>query len=157
MHHADCASCINTAVSKPFKLHSERRIVGVDIYEIRRINLRQIRLELGRGGQAKIADKLGTPIPHVSAMIGKNPTRNIGPILARRAEHEFKKDKGWMDQLHDQKKGNVLNFPGPRLSPEVVDIAKQIEGMQPEARDALRKLFSSNGHKTKSKAPHRRR
>lgn len=83
-------------------------------------------------------------------MIGKNPTRNIGTTLARRAEKKFGKTHGWMDQLHDQKKGNVLTFPQNRLNPDTVEMAKQIESMPAEAREALAHLFSGGGNKPKS-------
>lgn len=66
--------------------------------EIRRERMREL-LRLCRGSQKVLSERLDTDRAYMSTLIGKNPTRSIGADLARRAEKEFDKPIGWMDNL----------------------------------------------------------
>lgn len=68
------------------------------ISEIRRDNARALAAQTGT--PADFARKLGMGDSQVSQLIGENPVKNIGNIIARRIEEAFGKEKGWMDTLH---------------------------------------------------------
>jgi hypothetical protein len=50
------------------------------------------------GGLARFSEKVGISDSHVSQIIGKNPTRNIGSKMARRIEAAFEKPIGSIDR-----------------------------------------------------------
>jgi transcriptional regulator with XRE-family HTH domain len=45
-------------------------------------------------------DRVGMSESQVSQLLGKNPSKNIGPTLARRIEQAFGKPRGWLDIPH---------------------------------------------------------
>ena len=70
-----------------------------DISDIRRENLRQ--LEKEAGGRKYLAEKMDVAYSQITNVLSPNPSRNIGPNMARLAEKAMQKPSGWMDQPHD--------------------------------------------------------
>lgn len=88
----------------------------MDIYEIRRIRMRELKRDECGNSQKELAEKLDTDRAYMSTLIGKNPTRNIGSDLAARAEMVFDKHPGWMSQINqsaymmNQSKDNLVDL-----------------------------------------------
>lgn len=74
-----------------------RRIM--EINEVRRARMRELKRTECGGKQKLLADKLDTDAAYMSTLIGKNPTRDIGSDLAARAEEVFGKPLGWMSNM----------------------------------------------------------
>lgn len=70
--------------------------------EIRRENLvRVINAHFG-GVAARLAEKLGVPLPQIARLTSDAASRrNIGDSLARDIEQAVGLDRGWMDAPHD--------------------------------------------------------
>lgn len=66
--------------------------------EIRRKNARYLADQ--EGGSVNFANLVGISESRVSQIIGKNPTKNIGNVTARRIEECFDKPVGWLDIPH---------------------------------------------------------
>lgn len=81
--------------------------------------MQQLRLENTRklisaiGGIKAFAEKLGKPSSQISAVAGKNPTRNIGDKLANDIETEFGLEHGWLSKNHEPEFAPVplLDYP----------------------------------------------
>jgi SOS-response transcriptional repressor LexA len=71
----------------------------MDIHDIRLNKLRQLAQECG--GRPELAEKMGISYVQLSNYIGKTPTRNIGNLMARRAESAFNKPHGWLDIIEE--------------------------------------------------------
>ncbi|MEX2964554.1 hypothetical protein [Microbulbifer sp. TYP-18] len=82
----------------------------LDIKTIRRENARRIAKEMG--GQAALARALDMPNPGISQIIGKNPRRNIGDVMARRIEDAGKYHHGWLDIYHGDEHSEAANISG---------------------------------------------
>ena len=78
----------------------------MDIRILRRGNARAIAKELG--SPKKFADALGKQQNQLSQTIGPNPSRNIGPSLAREMESVRSKPDFWLDKYHQ---GVKYDFP----------------------------------------------
>lgn len=74
----------------------------MDISDVRRARMRELKRTECSGSQKELAEKLDTDAPYMSTLIGKKPTRNIGSDLARRAEEVFGKPKGWMSNMDER-------------------------------------------------------
>jgi len=90
--------------------------------EIRLSNLRL--LIDGAGGHAATAKILDMDSSQLSQIAGRNPTRDIGPVIARRVEAAFKRPVGWLDVPHSQLLLEQENAPynvqdGPDLRAQV--------------------------------------
>lgn len=72
---------------------------GMDIYEIRLANARALASQYD--SLAKFAEKIDRVPTQVSRFMGKNPTKNIGISMARHIEDICRKERGWMDTVHD--------------------------------------------------------
>jgi hypothetical protein len=70
----------------------------MDISQIRLANLRTLATKAG--GRPELAIKLEMAYAQLTHLIGKTPTRNIGNVVARRAETVFELPVGWLDQIH---------------------------------------------------------
>lgn len=81
----------------------------MNIKEIRRGNA--LLLAESVGGKAKLARKMGWTTSRVSQIIGANANRNIGDQAAADLEDAFGKERGWLDQLHNQSAESVT-LPG---------------------------------------------
>ena len=68
--------------------------------DIRRENARRLAREAG--SNAQLAREMGMSDSQMGQLIGENPTRNIGPNLARRLEAGRGKQTGWMDLPHEE-------------------------------------------------------
>ena len=62
---------------------------------IRRENARSLAKALG--GNAAFSDKIDRSTTQVSRFMGKRPTTEIGPKMARHIEQSFDKPEGWLD------------------------------------------------------------
>lgn len=67
--------------------------------DIRRQNARNLAEDIG--GSAELARRISMSDSQVSQLIGENPVKNIGQIIARRIEEAFNKPEGWLDIPHD--------------------------------------------------------
>ena len=70
--------------------------------DIRRENARRLAREAG--SNAQLARDMKMSDSQMGQLIGENPTRNIGPNLARRFEQVRCKPMGWMDLPHEETK-----------------------------------------------------
>lgn len=68
--------------------------------DIRRENARRLAREAG--SNAQLARDMKMSDSQMGQLIGENPTRNIGPNLARRFEQVGGKPMGWMDLPHEE-------------------------------------------------------
>lgn len=68
------------------------------ISDIRRATARILAMNVG--GPAEFARKVDMSISHISQLLGENPTKNIGPKIARRIEATFEQPLGWLDVAH---------------------------------------------------------
>lgn len=75
----------------------------MDVYDVRRINARLLSKEVGT--ISAMADYLGKKQSQISALIGKNPVKNIGSRLAREIEVAFDRPAGWLDYLETDTQG----------------------------------------------------
>ena len=73
------------------------------IHEARLTNTRNLAATLapGQKGQAALAKELNRSASQICHMIGANPTKRIGEIMAREIEKAFRKPPYWIDQFHD--------------------------------------------------------
>lgn len=111
----------------------------VDIYEIRLKNARSLMSLLG-GSITLMSEKIDKPQSLVSRMMGQEPTKNIGPKVARDIENKFGKSKGWLDQIHSELEQahqepdtnlgeRALRLPGIREAPVIGQITKSQDGV----------------------------
>jgi transcriptional regulator with XRE-family HTH domain len=75
------------------------------IAEIRLSNARRLLSSRGMS-MSMFARDAGMSLQQVSAVIGSNPSRNIGEQLARRIEEFFGRPNGWLDHNHWQARWN---------------------------------------------------
>lgn len=54
-------------------------------------------------GAKQFAERTGLSESRVSQLLGKNPSKNIGPSTARRIERAFGKPVGWLDATQDSR------------------------------------------------------
>lgn len=54
-------------------------------------------------GAKQFAERTGLSESRVSQILGKNPSKNIGPSTARRIERAFGKPVGWLDATQDSR------------------------------------------------------
>lgn len=71
-----------------------------DISEIRRNNLRSL-IEKENLTREEFANILNMAYSQLAAYIGKNPTKNIGKLVAQRIESQFGLPENWLDQDWD--------------------------------------------------------
>lgn len=71
-----------------------------EIRETRRRNLSVVVQECG--GQAALADRIGTDASYVSQLMNEWEGRAMGPSFARKIEAALKKPRGWMDTQHPE-------------------------------------------------------
>ncbi|MEH6534577.1 MAG: S24 family peptidase [Photobacterium frigidiphilum] len=82
---------------------------GMDIYEIRLKNARALACQ--SDSLAQFAEKIDRAPTQVSRFMGKNPTKNIGPSIARHIEEACGKARGWMDSLHEISNVEPITIP----------------------------------------------
>lgn len=79
--------------------------------DIRRENARKLAADAG--GLAEFARKTGMENSQVSQIIGKNPTKNIGNIVAARIENAFDLVEGSLDVTPQQVTASTIAAPEP--------------------------------------------
>ena len=80
------------------------KIKLMDIHEIRRHNARLLASHLGT--LSAFAERIGKAQTYVSRFLGKRPTREIGPNMAKEIEAAFGKEKGWLDVIQNSVDSN---------------------------------------------------
>lgn len=87
--------------------------------DIRRENALTLRDEVG--GVNAFAQVIKREPTQVSRFLGRNPTKNIGEMMARHIEECFDKPRGWLDTQHSPRSGdNIAPEPMPaELCPEI--------------------------------------
>lgn len=73
---------------------------------IRRENARALAKAIG--GNAAFSDKIDRSTTQVSRFMGKRPTTEIGPKMARHIEQCFGKPEGWLDVDRDSTTSNAI-------------------------------------------------
>lgn len=108
----------------------------MDIYEIRRINLRSL---VADRKLVDVAQSWGTSSSTLSQILGAGQNRNLGDTLARKIEEKEGMPRGWFDQAPDIPSGRVLSERdanrGKRLK-RVFDQLKADEGLTQNALSA---------------------
>ena len=77
-----------------------------DISDIRRENLRL--LEKEAGGRKYLAEKMDVAYSQITNVLSPNPSRNVGPNMAREAEKAMGKPEGWLDQPRQSQAPNAI-------------------------------------------------
>jgi len=118
----------------------------MDRTELRRRNARLLMEEAG--GLAQFARRVGMSESQASQIVGKNPTRGIGNVIAPRIEQAFGKPPGWLDRDHSSTlKEQEANYDLPRSTtiPHFDIRAKGGSGgLAPENEYVIRSISVSN-------------
>ncbi|MEN9419178.1 MAG: hypothetical protein RI988_2798 [Pseudomonadota bacterium] len=110
----------------------------MDIYEIRRNNLRAIVDALAEGKQARMAEKLARPANLISRYL---KTKNIGDDFARLVEEAYGLQLGCMDTPFEvPAPGELVVLYGVPVTKESVDIAHEIDKLPPELQSQVAQL-----------------
>lgn len=100
-------------------LENESIIAGMNIYEIRKNNLRFIIDSIFQGKQAELTKALGKNQSTISRIFTSTGSgRNIGDTLAREIEAAANKPKFWLDQVHDS---NLSHDVDDKLLSEILE------------------------------------
>lgn len=102
---------------------------AVDLAEVRRENLRAISVKLG--GAAKLAKATDRDESQISQLIGRNPTRNIGPELARRLEADLGLKPGELDRIEGHSEAvdmalDILRAMEPSEQSKAVEVLRAL-------------------------------
>lgn len=76
---------------------------NLTIHQIRRLNLELLIQERGLP-KKDFAEEVDANPAYISQILSKNSKRNVGDMFARKIERLCKKDTGWMDMIHPDKK-----------------------------------------------------
>ena len=125
----------------------------MDIYEIRRRNLRLLIGELAGGNLSRFVEvtlRRLTSYKGLQHVTGPSGGRNLGSVMARRIEARLRLERGWMDQ---NRSGTVYppTVPGGR-SERVMQMAESIESLSPPIRAVVEQLVRTLA-KRSSKSP----
>ena len=116
-------------------------ISGMDIYEIRRNNLRVLVEALGDGKQARVAEKLERPANLVSRYL---KTKKIGDEMARHIEAVYELQPGCMDSPFEAPAaGETIILYGIPVTKDSVDVAHEIDKLPREMREQVASLVYS--------------
>lgn len=120
---------------------AESYIRGMDIYEIRRNNLRVLIEALGDGKQARVAEKLERPANLVSRYL---KTKKIGDDMARHIEAVYELQPGCMDTPFEAPAaGETIILYGIPVTKDSVDVAHEIDKLPKEMREQVASLVHS--------------
>lgn len=97
----------------------------MDINEVRRANLRELREKMGRGAVAKLAAAGDTDANYISSVTGPNPSRNLGDDVARRIEVGLRMKNGALDMPPGTREERAAY--GPSRSPVAAAIKQEQE------------------------------
>jgi len=75
--------------------------------QIRLLNARLLIHQECGGELIRFAERIEKSQPQTSAIVGENPTKNIGLKIARQIAEAFEKRKGWLDLPHYQEWQNA--------------------------------------------------
>lgn len=117
---------------------SQRKVRLVDTNEIRRENARLLADQCG--GVRRFAERIDRSESQASQIIGRTPTRNIGPAVARRLERIFDKPHGWLDVPHGLEAQGVREDAAQytlTLSPDALTIAEKWMQLPEELRSIV--------------------
>lgn len=102
----------------------------MDIYEIRRANLRQLMRDWG--GPTSLATKLGhTNGSYLAQLAGPNPSREISEKVARAIEVALDLPAGWMDKRNEPRQSAGLDEQTLAKAIRVVTAALDDAGLRP--------------------------
>ena len=103
----------------------------MDIRQIRYRNARTLVIEAG--GISEFAERLDRIQSQVSSFAGKNPTKGIGPKIARLIEQTFGKPHGWLDKEHalteDERRAHKVMEAYLESTPEMQEAARRVLGI----------------------------
>lgn len=85
------------------------------ISDIRRSTARALQKKVD--GPANFARKVGMSASHISQLLGDNPTKNIGAMIARRFETAFGMPVGWLDVAHTAEELDQLGLEVAEQAP----------------------------------------
>lgn len=110
----------------------------MDIYAIRRNNLRVIVEALTEGKQARLAERLGRA-PNLVSRYLKN--KKIGDDFARHVEETFELQPGSLDvPFTVPEDGERIMLYGVPVTKESVDVAHELDKLPPEMRAQVAQL-----------------
>ncbi|MEZ9402582.1 LexA family protein [Vibrio cyclitrophicus] len=92
---------------------------------IRRENARTLAKAVG--GNAAFSDKIDRSTTQVSRFMGKRPTTEIGPKMARHIEQCFKKPEGWLDVDRDNTTSSTISVMTHTAKTKQVPILSQVQ------------------------------
>lgn len=125
----------------------------MDIKTVRRMNARLLAGEIG--SISGLANYLGKTQGQISALIGSNPTKNIGDRLAREIEAAFEKPVGWLDYLETDAEGRPVMTP---IQEELYQIVSELTDYQIGALiDFLTRFPAELQRKSPGSPPHVRK
>lgn len=129
----------------------------VDIYEIRRANLRRLVEEHAAGSLSRFVETtLGglTSYKGLQRVTGPKAKRNLGSATARQIEARLQLPSGWMDQDHS---GSGSPLPPPTARNErILRLARSIESLPEPKRSLLEKLVDALGEPIRKGRPNRK-
>jgi hypothetical protein len=129
----------------------------VDIFDIRRRNTRQ--LAQRAGGITRLAQRIERDPALVSRYIGKTPTRNIGPRMARVIERAHQLPHGWLDTLDADRSAHSLTDAYLDASPATQQFIQRLltleaaHPLDPQLLDTLQRVLE---HARPGQAPKNR-
>ena len=92
---------------------------------IRRTNARALAQTIG--GNAAFSDKIDRSTTQVSRFMGKRPTTEIGPKMARHIEKCFNKPEGWLDVDRESTNGSNPSAPNHSATSKQIPILSQAQ------------------------------
>lgn len=90
---------------------------GMDIYQVRWRNFRELAGAGEHGWIQRAADRLGKAHAQVSHFGSDAPSKNIGEKVARQIEEAYGKPRGWLDNLNPSALPTVGTSPPASSSP----------------------------------------
>ena len=93
----------------------------MDVYEIRKLRLRELVAEVG--SQKQVAENADTDANNLSAILSDTIGQQMGSDLARRLDHAHGKPTGWMDTAPDDL-GEVFRALPAETRREVIDFMR---------------------------------
>lgn len=102
------------------------------ISEIRRENARALRDQAG--SNKAFAERVGVEPPAASRVLSARATRNIGDEFARRIEHAFSREDGWLDSHHATDRSaseNRVTPPASKSATQSLEAPPRLRGEAP--------------------------
>lgn len=100
----------------------------MDIYEIRKSNLRHLITSRGDGKKAKLAGLIETSPAYISQILSAKTKASVGARLARQIERKLQLPNGWMD---------AIDHPDPQQSIHADALLKDFNALPPGLQEHI--------------------